>query len=411
MRIGFLFNHDQPHQIAHSLPVALTLADMDPGATVLAAATNAILAAEVARLCAAHGASRVVQLELCLNSRVNRGLARLVDPLVPGAKLLVYRDNLDFFRSLDVLVVAEKTSLILKTRYGLNHLRMVYTSHGAGDRAIGFDADTAHFDQLMAAGPKIRDRWIDESGADPAKIWITGYPKFDLAPRAPVRLPLQHNGRPTVLYNPHPSPHLSSWYKQGRAVLDYFLASDRYNLIFAPHIMLFQRKFVITVDRLAINRPGALDGKYREAPHIHIDLGSNASTDMTYTQAADIYLGDVSSQIYEFLIRPRPAVFLNTHRVGWRRDPDYAHWQAGPVIEDVAALDGALERAQAQQATFGPLQTRLFDHTFDLTREPSSRRVASAILAALAGRQASNRRYSRNGRTASTDPLRVRRVR
>jgi hypothetical protein len=26
MRIGFLFNHDQVHQVAHSLPIALALA-------------------------------------------------------------------------------------------------------------------------------------------------------------------------------------------------------------------------------------------------------------------------------------------------------------------------------------------------------------------------------------------------
>lgn len=29
---------------------------------------------------------------------------------------------------------------------------------------------------------------------------------------------------------------------------------------------------------------------------------------MTYTPAADIYLGDVSSQSYEFLLDPRPCL-------------------------------------------------------------------------------------------------------
>ena len=39
---------------------------------------------------------------------------------------------------------------------------------------------------------------------------------------------------------------------------------------------------------------------------------------MAYTQRADIYLGDVSSQVYEFLLNPRPCVFLNPRRFDWR---------------------------------------------------------------------------------------------
>lgn len=57
----------------------------------------------------------------------------------PVRKIDMYRDNLDLFRSLDALVVTEKTSLIIKTGYGLD-LPIVHTRHGAGDRAIGVDA-------------------------------------------------------------------------------------------------------------------------------------------------------------------------------------------------------------------------------------------------------------------------------
>src|SRR5690606_41355045 len=55
------------------------------------------------------------------------------ETFVPATKLLVYGDNLDFFRSLDVLVAAEKTSLLLKSRYGLRNLAMVYTAHGRSE--------------------------------------------------------------------------------------------------------------------------------------------------------------------------------------------------------------------------------------------------------------------------------------
>ncbi len=50
MRIGFLFNHDQIHQMAHSLPVAMALADAGTGAEIIVATTNDLLAGEAARL-------------------------------------------------------------------------------------------------------------------------------------------------------------------------------------------------------------------------------------------------------------------------------------------------------------------------------------------------------------------------
>ena len=39
MRIAFLFNHDQVHQVAHSLPIALELAAASPDAEIIHAAT------------------------------------------------------------------------------------------------------------------------------------------------------------------------------------------------------------------------------------------------------------------------------------------------------------------------------------------------------------------------------------
>ncbi len=378
MKIGFLFNHDQVHQVAHALPIALALAQRAPSIEVVVATTNARLTAEVVRMAGARTAELTL-VELGLRRPMTRLLARGLEWALPVTKIGVYRDNLDFFAGLDALVVTEKTSLILKTRYGLG-LPIVHTRHGAGDRAIGFNRASAGFDQVLVSGPKIRERLVAEAQVDPARISTVGYAKFDLAPERPPRLPFQTNGKPTVLYNPHPSPHLSSWFRHGRAVLDHFLHDDRYNLIFAPHVMLFHRKYVVTIDRLRIDRPGLIDQRYHDAPNIHIDLGSSASTDMTYTMAADIYLGDVSSQIYEFLHRPRPCVFLDSHHASWRGNPNYAHWSAGPVITDPANLRAAIEWAQVASARYLPTQRALFDHSFDLTQEPSAMRAARAVL-------------------------------
>ena len=383
MKIGFLFNHDQIHQVAHSLPIALALAESNPQVEVVVAVTNERLAAEVERLAARLGRP-VTMVRLGLTSPVSRFAARHLDAVLPVAKLAVYRDNLPFFKSLDALIVAEKTSLLLKTRYGLTDLKIIHTRHGAGDRAIGFDKASAGFDHVLVSGPKIRDRLIGEAGVPAERISTVGYPKFDLMPKAPPRLPMQANGRPTVYYNPHPSPHLSSWYEDGRAVLEYFLRNDRYNLIFAPHVMLFHRKFVLTIDKLRIDRPGVIEQRFYDAPNIHIDLGSPASTDMTYTAAADIYLGDVSSQVYEFLRYSRPCLFIDSHETDWRGDKNYAHWQAGEVIPDADHLGAALNRAVAGHDRYRPVQRELFQRSFELTAERSALRAARAVMNVLA---------------------------
>jgi hypothetical protein len=383
MRIGVLLNHDQIHQAAHSVPIAAALHRRGIDVTVIT--TSAALSAETTRLGALLGAPSLPIIELQLRRAGSRIAAALFDRMLPAAKLAIYGDNIDVFAGFDALIVAEKTSTILKTRYRLDRLKLIHTRHGAGDRAIGFDKASGRFDLVLVSGTKIRQRLMAEAGVPAERMAVVGYPKFDLVGVSKPFLPFARDGRPTVLYNPHVSPHLSSWYQQGRAVLDYFLGNDRYNLIFAPHVMLFQRRFVLSIEHFGIDRPGEIERKYYEAPNIHIDLGSRASTDMSYTFAADIYLGDVSSQVYEFLQRPRPCLFLNSHKVDWRNSPNYAHWQAGDVIENIDYLGAAIDAATARHPLYLPVQKRLFEQSFDLNERPSAERAADATLSFLAG--------------------------
>jgi hypothetical protein len=384
--IGFLFNHDQAHQVAHSLPIALDLVERHPGLAVTVASTSDVIEREIRRI-AGEKFDRLNPVRLTLASPTRRRLAGWLDPLIPARKLAIYGDHLAFFRSLDALVVADKTALLLKTRYGLDRLKMIHTRHGAGDRAIGFNARSAGFDLILVAGPKIRDRLIAEAGARPEQIAIVGYAKFSMPSAARPRLPLQANGRPTVLYNPHPSPALSSWYRMGPAILDYFRRSDRYNLIFAPHVMLFQRRVTVTIEPPRVRFAGRIAPAVREAPNILIDLGSPASIDMTYTTAADVYLGDASSQIYEFLRAPRPALFANPNRLRWQNQPDFAHWRSGPVFTRIDELDAALDAAITTHARYADEQRRLFDYSISVTDVPPPARASDAIAELLRGRR------------------------
>jgi hypothetical protein len=381
-RICFLFNHDQTHQLAHSLPIAVQMLAQGDHQIVLAYSSD-VIGQELARLggAALAGASMV---RLGVKSSIARLAAKVLDRTVPATKALLYRDNLDFFRSFDALVVSEKTSLLLKTRYGLDRPKIIHTRHGAGDRAIGFNRQSALFDLVLVPGEKIRQRLIREAGLAPDRIVICGYPKFDLCAHNRFVDSFPAPQRPVVLYNPHPSPRLSSWHRHGEAVLDAFAGQDRYNLIFAPHVMLFAREWTVTIDPPAVARvrPPGLSASV--CPHIHVDLGSAASSDMSYTNRADLYLGDVSSQVYEFLRSPRPCLFLNSHQVAWQNDPNYLHWTAGPVIETPDRLIEAVDRAFASKAEYRAQQYRLVDDTFSVSAEPSTVRAARAIDAFLA---------------------------
>ena len=375
MRIGFLFNHDAVHQIAHSLPIAIALAARAPALEIVLAASRPELAVEIRRLLRSAGADLNV-VELPLRSRVRRLGARLLDPILPASRLAIYGDNLDFFRSLDMLVVAEKTSALLRTHYGLP-LTLVHTRHGAGDRAIGFDRASAAFDHVLVAGPALRDRLHREAGIPHHRMSIVGYPKFDLPPVPRVlRLP---KGRPTILYNPHVSPHLSSWYRHGKAILDHFAGSSAYNLIFAPHVLLFRRPLIGTIRPVRLAWPGSVGPAVRGAWNVHVDLGSAASTDMTYTDAADIYLGDASSQVYEFIRRPRPCLFFDSHGGASADDRNFAHWGAGRVVRSIAQLQEALDDAVRVPTERTEALRRLFSSHIDLSAEPSSVRAARVI--------------------------------
>jgi hypothetical protein len=383
-RICFLFNHDQTHQLAHSLPIALALAERGEHRIVLAFARDAIRK-EIERQAAPALLAKVEMVHLGLNRGGSQLLAGALERLVPATKLLIYRDNLDFFRSFAAVVVSEKTSLLLKTRYGLENLKLIHTRHGAGDRAIGFNPESARFDLVLVSGPKIRDRLIADAGLKPDRIALVGYPKFDLCANNRFADTFPAPDHPTVIYNPHPSPRLSSWFKHGAAVLEAFRGQDRYNLIFAPHVMLFERKWVVTVDPPSLARVQPPGPALAREPRIHIDTGSPASSDMSYTNRADIYLGDVSSQVYEFLRTPRPCLFLNSHGVDWQGDPNYLHWQAGPVLENAEGLLDAIDAALASHRDYVPAQQALIDATFSLSDRPSAERAADAITAFLEG--------------------------
>ena len=149
--------------------------------------------------------------------------------------------------------------------------------------------------------------------------------------------------------------------------------------------MLFQRKILASVEHRLLRFRQRIDPRYAALDHIHIDTGSSRSVDMTYTSAADIYLGDVSSQIYEYIRTPRPAIFLNSHEAEWRGNPNYEHWTFGPVLDDPAGLGAALAEVTPLPDEYRHVQTQAFAYSFDMdSDQPPSQRAADAIADYLA---------------------------
>ena len=321
------------HQVLHLAPVAAELSLHHPEIAVCCICADDRTAAALRAVAAVMKASAmaVTQIAWPWAGRVaaratgNRSAAK--GPLLARIRWLA--------RNAQAIIVPERTSAALRWlgwRRPLVHFR-----HGAGDRAPASEARLKAFDAIFVPGQKDIERAVAQ-GLDRKRLSAVGYVKMDYLQALPAGSRLFGNDRPTVFYNPHFDPALSS-IGIARDVIARFREQKRYNLVFAPHVRAFEN-----LDRTARARwlELAVPG------HIAVDLDSPKLFDMTYARSADLYLGDMSSQLYEFIARPRPVTFVNVHGVSWQDDPRYAGWHLGEVAsgaDDIlAAVDRAFER-------------------------------------------------------------------
>jgi CDP-glycerol glycerophosphotransferase (TagB/SpsB family) len=121
---------------------------------------------------------------------------------------------------------------------------------------------------------------------------------------------------------------------------------------------------------------------YGAQERVIVDLGSERSSDMTYTLGADIYVGDVSSQIYEFVYRPRPCLFLNATGSDHSADPDFRFWTFGDVIDDPGDILPAIRRAREHHSIYVPAQIQAVEHAFG-PRDTDAAANAAAIIGTI----------------------------
>lgn len=377
--VGFLFLGEL-HLIPHLFPIAAALARRaDAPAITLHVATSVheeILVDAVARL----GLDGIAVARV--RGFVDAPPGMRETPRLPSKPLVLARNARRFLRH-DVVVVAERTSLWLPRvarRLGMGRrTRFVYNEHGAAPHANFADPRNREAARILMPSEGMAAR-VRAAGHADAPIAVVGYVKPDyvralVAPGGSVALPAFPERRPVVVYVPHWKRDKSSWWGMGEAVLDWFAHQDRYNLIVAPHVRLprFDPEFERRV------------APYRDMPHIAVDATSYRLIDQSYVAAADIYLGDGSSQVVEFAaLSPRPVVILNPDRHPWADDPRFSHWTMGDVIEDVTALGPALDAAAARHPAYADVQRRYVEAMMGVDDGRASERAAAEVAALLA---------------------------
>ncbi len=271
-----------------------------------------------------------------------------------------------------IVVCAEQTSLWLPRAFPWMRTRFVKTSHGVGSMSARDDRRRMAAAYTLVPSEQERATYLAR-GMAPDRIEATGYVKAAFRQRTPAHARFTDD-RPVLLYTPHWQAHRSSWPTWGPQVVEHLAAQRDWNVILAPHQRLIERAPELreTLARVA------------DLPHVHVDLDSFATIDGSYTAAADLYLGDTSSQLIEFLARPRPAVFLNAHARAWADDPAYAMWRAGEVVGDLADLIPAIARAPARHADFVATQRDIAGAALGDASGAGSRRAADAVLRVLA---------------------------
>lgn len=271
-----------------------------------------------------------------------------------------------------IVVCAEQTSLWLPTVLPFWHTRFVKTSHGVGSMSARDDRRRRAAYRMLVPSDREKATYTAR-GLPDAQLVVTGYVKAGF--RGLARPPkLFADDKPVVVYAPHWQRSRSSWWQWGRQVVAMLAAQDRLNVILAPHQRLVEKAPEVREVLAGV----------AHLPHIHTDLDSFAMVDGSYMGAADLYLGDTSSQVVEYLIRPRPCVFLNPETLDWRATDDHGFWECGEVVDRLEALPAALDRAFAEHPRYQAEQRAFAADALGDASPEAAKRAAAAVLAALA---------------------------
>lgn len=368
-RVAFLFL-GETLLIPHLYPIVEALAARAPELRIECWVMTSVHEGLIAAWLAEAGLGAQVRIRRAPGYRALPALTRGENPPLP-AKIPTLIRLLPWLLSARAVVCAEQTSLWLPTALPFLPMRFLKTSHGVGSMSARDDRRRRAAYRLLV--PSAREKaTYTERGLPDEQLVVTGYVKAGF--RGLARPPrLFADDRPVVIYAPHWQQHRSSWWPWGREIVAMLAAQRRFNVIMSPH------------QRLVETAPEVRDvlAGVAHLPHVHTDLDSFAMVDGSYMAAADLYLGDTSSQVVEFLIRPRPCVFLNPDRIDWRATDDHGFWECGEVVDRLAALAGALDRAFGEHPRYETIQRGFAADALGDTGPGAADRAAAVVIEAL----------------------------
>ena len=368
-RIAFLFL-GETLLIPHLYPIVPALAALAPEASIDCWVATSVHEALIGGWIDAAGLRARVRLRRAPGFRALPHLTRGENPPLPP-KIATLVRLLPRLLAADLIVCAEQTSLWLPRALRFLRRRFVKTSHGVGSMSARDDPRRRAAYRLLVPSAQEKATYLKRGFADEAVV-VTGYVKSGFHALATPPRPARE-GRQTVVYAPHWQRDRSSWWAWGRAVMAALAGQTAFDVILAPH-----QRLVETAPDI-----GAALAGVAGLDHVHVDTGGFAMVDGSYMAAADVYLGDTSSQVVEFLARPRACVFLNPGRIDWRARDDLDFWALGEVVEDLAELLPALGRAAARHGEFVEAQRGYAARQLGETGPVVAANAARAILAAL----------------------------
>lgn len=334
------------HQFLHGLPVAAALSHRS-GVSVILFVTGPDDARIAREMMEQLGASETRLDIMLLPAPLERLAAR--DGWTSIAKTLRLLWWNRRVRACACVVALERTSALLARLPG-HCPPLVQIPHGVGGARRagggGIDRRFAAFDLALVAGESDRRGTIALGLLPPERVVAVGQLKLAGLNRLGKlkRHKLFANDRPTILYNPHFHPRRGSWDRYGRELIRLVREDGGFNLIVAPHMRLFAD---------ARREEGAALEALADPDWLIVDTRSRRLVDMTYTLGADIYLGDFSSQLFEWLAIPRPCVFIDQIGDGGIDDSKLpTMWSLGETVTDARGLMAALRRAQSAHETY-----------------------------------------------------------
>ena len=368
-KIG-VFCIDKPYFIYHLLGIGLELSRINQiELYIFSSHQNRSL---IEKLSIEYGVPKanIVEFRRDILNRLAPSLTDIIPK--PLYRPFLVNQNKDLLSNIDAFIVPLYDYLSLKKTFSKQ--LYIFSDHGISNRAYSFDNRIKEFDLFFITGSKEKEERRKLRQLTKTNHVLTGFLKGDMIFENKT-LNLFNNKNKTILYNPHWEKTFTSFHKFGFQLLEFFAGHKEYNLIFAPHNRLVFRDMFL---RRRLNR-------FQKHKNILIDFNSENNYNMTYTTGADVYIGDVSSQVLEFIfIKPRPCLFLDAHNLQTDQINRPTSWNLGKILCDLKLLNEELvDCLNNFEMKFKPLQEKASSEIFYRGDKRPSVIAAEAIVKLL----------------------------